>query len=67
MTGQRGPTTAPYVCLARAPWVPYVLAWDPETGEIRGVEGPRGFASTARRQKRVGFLVGAVCLVVWAS
>jgi hypothetical protein len=34
---------APYFSLARAAWIPYALAWDPETGAFRGVEGPRGF------------------------
>jgi hypothetical protein len=36
---------APYFSLARAAWIPYAVTWDPESGEIRGVEGPRGFAS----------------------
>jgi hypothetical protein len=36
---------APFFALARAAWMPYALTWDPETGELRGVEGPRGFAS----------------------
>ena len=31
--------------LARAEWVPYALTWDADSGEFRGVEGPRGFAS----------------------
>jgi hypothetical protein len=45
MTAQRGPTPAPYFCLARAAWIAYAITWTPETGELRGVEGPRGFAS----------------------
>jgi hypothetical protein len=36
---------APFFCLARAAWIPYALTWKPETGEIRGAEGPRGFDS----------------------
>jgi hypothetical protein len=36
-------TPAPFFCLTRAAWIPYALAWNPETGEVRGVEGPRGF------------------------
>ncbi len=45
MTSQRANTAAPYFCLARAAWMPYAITWDPETGALRGVEGPRGFAS----------------------
>ena len=45
MTPHRGPAAAPYFSLARGAWIPYALTWDPETGEFRGVEGPRGFAS----------------------
>ena len=46
MTGQRGPTTpAPFFCLTRAAWIPYVLTRDEATGELRAVEGPRGFAT----------------------
>ena len=54
MIAQRGPTQtsgwgghevtpAPLFSLARAAWIPYALTWAPETGEFRGVEGPRGF------------------------
>ena len=40
------PTIAPFFSLARAAWIiPYALTWDARTGEYRGVEGPRGFAS----------------------
>ena len=42
---QQGPTPAPFFCLARAVWIPYALTWDPETGALRGVEGPRGVAT----------------------
>jgi hypothetical protein len=44
VTPQREPTPAPYFCLARAAWIPYAHTWDDTTGEIRGVEGPQGFA-----------------------
>jgi hypothetical protein len=41
-----GPTTpAPFFSLAQAAWIPYAITWDPETGELHGVEGPRGFAT----------------------
>ena len=45
MSPQRPTTAAPFFSLARAAWIPYALTWNPETGELRGVEGPRGFAS----------------------
>ena len=37
-------TSAPFFSLARATWIPYVLARDAE-GTARSVEGPNGFAS----------------------
>jgi hypothetical protein len=36
---------APFFSLTRAAWIPYALAWNPETGAFRSVAGPRGFAS----------------------
>jgi hypothetical protein len=45
VTAQRGPTPAPFFCLARAAWIPYAITWDEKTGALRGVEGPCGFAS----------------------
>lgn len=42
MMGQR---VAPFFSLSRGARIPYALTWDPETGEFRGAEGPRGFAS----------------------
>ena len=36
-------TPAPFFSIARAEWIPYALTWDPDTGDLRGVEGPRGF------------------------
>jgi hypothetical protein len=36
-------TAAPFFSLARAAWIPYALTWDTESGDFRGVEGPRGF------------------------
>ena len=38
----RGQRVELFFSLARAAWIPYALAWDPETGAFRGVEGPRG-------------------------
>ena len=35
----------PFFSLARDAWIPYALTWDPETGALCGVEGPRGFPS----------------------
>ena len=52
-------TPAPFFCLARAAWIPYALTWDPETGALRGVEGPRGFASYREAVEASRFLVGA--------
>jgi hypothetical protein len=43
MSPQRATTAAPFFCPARAAWIPYALTWDPKTGELHGVEGPRGF------------------------
>jgi hypothetical protein len=43
VTAQRGHVAAPYFSLAVGEWIPYAFTWDPETGEFRGVEGPRGF------------------------
>jgi hypothetical protein len=55
MTGQRGPTPAPYFSIADGAWIPYSLTRDPETGEFRGVEGAaRVRTRTARRWKRAG-------------
>ena len=34
---------APFFAFDRGQWIPHVLAWDPETGALRSVEGPRGF------------------------
>jgi len=44
-TRDHGQAVAPFFSLARAAWVPYVLAWDPESGEFRSVEGPQRFAT----------------------
>lgn len=38
-------TPALFFCLALAAWIPYAFTWDAKTGALRGVEGPRGFAS----------------------
>jgi hypothetical protein len=56
VTSQRGPTSAPYFSLARAAWIRYALTWNPETGEIRGVEGPRGFATYCEAVEASRFL-----------
>ena len=62
MTAQRGPTPAPYFCLALAAWVPYALTWDPETGAMRGVEGPRGFDTYREAVEASRFLTSRVQL-----
>ena len=62
MTAQRGPTAAPFFCLARAAWIPYALTWNPETGALRGVEGPRGFASYREAVEASRFLASRVQL-----
>jgi hypothetical protein len=53
------PTIAPFFSLARAAWIPAVVAWDPDTGESRRVEGPRGFAIYWEAVEASRFLVGA--------
>ena len=45
MTPSWPQTLAPYFSLARGEWIPYAVTWDDRTGEFRGVEGPRGFAT----------------------
>jgi hypothetical protein len=52
-------TPAPFFCLARATWIPYALAWDPESAQFRAVEGSRGFASDRAAVEASRFLVGA--------
>jgi hypothetical protein len=44
-TRDHGQAVAPFFSLARAAWIPYAITWDPETGALRGVEGPRGSAT----------------------
>lgn len=53
---QRGPTPVPFFCLARAAWMPYAVTWDPESGEFRGVEGPRGFNTRREELEASRFL-----------
>jgi hypothetical protein len=36
---------APYFDLASGLFVPQPVTWDPETGELTSVEGPKGFAT----------------------
>jgi hypothetical protein len=36
---------APFFARPRGAWIRYACTRDPEAGECRGVEGPRGFAS----------------------
>jgi hypothetical protein len=45
MAQMRGQRVAPFFSLALGAWIPYAIARDPETGALRGVEGPRGFAT----------------------
>ena len=58
----RGQRVAPFFSLARAAWIPYALTWDPETGEMRGVEGPRGFATYREAVEASRFLARASSL-----
>jgi hypothetical protein len=53
---QRTLTPAPFFSLARAAWIPFVLIWDPETGEFRGVEGPQGFDTRPEAREASRFL-----------
>lgn len=50
------PTVALHFSLARGTWIPYVVAWDPATGEFRRVEGPRGFAGYRATDETSRFL-----------
>jgi hypothetical protein len=50
------PTPAPRFSLLRAAWMPYALTWNPETGALRGVEGPRGFATYREAMEASRFL-----------
>src|SRR5580765_4008384 len=61
------PVIAPYFSLARGEWVPYVLTWDAETGEFRGVEGPRGFATYREALEASRFLTLTTALVTLAA
>ena len=54
------PLPAPYFSLALAAGIPYAFAWDERTGEIRGVEGPRGFASYREAVEASRFLVAGL-------
>jgi hypothetical protein len=36
---------AAYFSLARAAWIPCVIAWDAENGEFQRVEGPEWFTT----------------------
>jgi len=55
-TRDRGQAVAPFFCLERAAWIPYVIRRDDKTGECRGVEGPRGWRAlrAAPRVNRAG-------------
>jgi hypothetical protein len=48
---------APHFSPARAAWIPNGLIWDDGTGELRGFEGPRGFASSREAVEASWFLV----------
>jgi hypothetical protein len=50
-------TPAPFYSLALAAWIPYALTWDPETGALRGIEGPRGFGSYREAVEASRFLM----------
>ena len=49
MKGRRRPGSprdvAPFFRLWAAAWIPCVVFWDPMTGALHSVEGPRGFPS----------------------
>jgi hypothetical protein len=47
---------APYFSLVRTAWVPCIVSWDPGTGELRRVEGPRRFADYAQALEASWFL-----------
>jgi hypothetical protein len=57
VTAQRATTAATFFCLTRDAWTPYALTWDAESGEFRGVEGPRGFATYREAVEASRFLV----------
>ena len=57
------PAIAPFFSLARGEWVAYSFVWDDSTGEFRGVDGPRGFASYREAVEASRFLIDAACLV----
>ena len=46
-------TPAPFFCLTRAAWILYAITWNPESGALRGVEGPHGFDATAPERRAV--------------
>jgi hypothetical protein len=48
---------APFFSLVHGAWIPYVCAWDPETGAFCGVEGPREFASYREAVEASRFLM----------
>jgi hypothetical protein len=53
----RGQRVAPFFPLSRAAWIPHAFIWNSETGAVRGVEGPRGFASYREAVEASRFLV----------
>ncbi len=55
----RGQRVAPFFSFALAAWIPYALTWDPETGALRGVEGPRGFDTYREAAEASRFLTPA--------
>jgi hypothetical protein len=58
MAQMRGQRVAPFFSLAFGAWIPYALTWDPKTGALRGVAGPRGCASYRETVEASRFLVG---------
>jgi hypothetical protein len=57
VTTHRGTTPAPFYSLARAAWMPYALTWDPASGALHSVEGPRGFDTYRAALEASRFLV----------
>jgi hypothetical protein len=49
-------TNAPYFSLARAAWIPCVVAWDEETGESYWIEEPDGFTTWREAEDAGRFL-----------
>lgn len=47
---------APSFSLARGAWVPRVVTWDADTGDVRRIEGPEGLATYPQALEASRFL-----------